>query len=151
MNIYTAHWKHDNDDYYASHNRKMFTTRELADAFLTDLLNYEHIGRYYVLEEEVYEEFIPLNDYDYDDYYENQYGRDYEEYDDADEFYSDPLEDYYSDVDMYKHKEISDMYNKHYHFSWGLGKNVMNTDSMWFTSDEIEAFREIWQRRLSAI
>jgi hypothetical protein len=96
MNIYTAHWKHDNDDYYASHNRKMFTTRELADAFLTDLLNYEHIGRYYVLEEEVYEEFIPLNDYDYDDYYENQYGRDYEEYDDADEFYSDPLEDYYS-------------------------------------------------------
>jgi hypothetical protein len=71
-------------------------------------------------------------------------------YDDADEFYSDPLEDYYSDVDMYKHEEISDMYNKHYHFSWGLGKNVMNTDSMWFTSDEIEAFREIWQRRLSA-
>jgi hypothetical protein len=76
----------------------------------------------------------------YDDYY-----------DDADEFYSDPLEDYYSDLAMYKHEEISDMYNKHYHFSWGLGKNVMNTDSMWFTSDEIEAFREIWQRRISAL
>ena len=75
----------------------------------------------------------------YDDYY-----------DDADEFYSDPLEDYYSDLAMYKHEEISDMYNKHYHFSWGLGKNVLHTDSAWFTSDEIEAFREIWQRRLSA-
>lgn len=61
MNIYTAHWKHDNDDYYAPHNRKMFTTRELADTFLTDLLNYEHIERYYVLEEEVYEEFVPID------------------------------------------------------------------------------------------
>ena len=71
-------------------------------------------------------------------------------YDDADEFYSDPLEDYYSDLAMYKHEEISDMYNKHYHFSWWIGKNVLHTDSMWFTSDEIEAFREIWQRRLSA-
>ena len=79
--------------------------------------------------------------YDQHDYY----------YDDADEFYSDPLEDYYDDLAMYKHEEISDMYNKHYHFSWGLGKNVMNTDSMWFTSDEIEAFREIWQRRISAL
>tara|TARA_R110000868_G_scaffold280353_1_gene540474 strand:+ start:599 stop:1033 length:435 start_codon:yes stop_codon:yes gene_type:complete len=144
MKIYTAHWKHYTDDYYAEYNRKMFTTRELADAFLTDLMDYEHIERYYVLEEEVYEEFIPSNDYC------NEYNDDLY-YDDADEFYSDPLEDYYSDLAMYKHEEISDMYNKHYHFSWGLGKNVMNTDSMWFTSDEIEAFREIWQRRISAL
>ena len=72
-------------------------------------------------------------------------------HDDADEFYSDPLEDYYSDLAMYKHEEISDMYNKHYHFSWWIGKNVLHTDSMWFTSDEIEAFRVIWQRRISAV
>ena len=147
MKIYTAHWKHYTDDYYAPHNRKMFTTRELADAFLTDLMNYEHIERYYVLEEDVHEEYVPSNDYDYDDYYANQYGRDY---DDADEFYCDPLEMHYSELKWYKEQEIDEMYNKHYHFSWGLGKNVMNTDSMWFTSDEIEAFRVIWQRRLSA-
>ena len=71
-------------------------------------------------------------------------------YDDADEFYSDPLEDYYSDLALYKHEEISDMYNKHYHYSWWIGKDVMNIDNLWFTSDEIEAFREIWQRRVSA-
>ena len=71
-------------------------------------------------------------------------------YDDADEFYSYPLEEYYSELKWYKEQEIDEMYNKHYHFSWGLGKNVLHTDSMWFTSDEIEAFREIWQRRLSA-
>jgi hypothetical protein len=143
MNIYTAYWKDPSDDYYDEYNRRMFTTRELADAFLTDLLNYEHINRYYVLEEEVYEEFVPSNDYAYDNDFEDLY------YDDADEFYCDPLEDYYSDLAMYKHEEISDMYNKHYHFSWGLGKNILHTDSAWFTSDEIEAFREICQRRIS--
>ena len=84
----------------------------------------------------------------YDNYYANEYGHDY--YDDADEFYSDPLQDYYSDLAMYKHEEISDMYNKHYHYSWWIGKDVMNIDNLWFTSDEIEAFREIWQRRVSA-
>ena len=74
---------------------------------------------------------------------------DAQEYYGDDEFYSDPLEDYYSDLAMYKHEEISDMYNKHYHYSWWIGKNVLHTDSMWFTSDEIEAFRVIWQRRIS--
>lgn len=72
-------------------------------------------------------------------------------YDDADEFYCDPLEEYYSELKWYKEQEIDEMYNKHYHFSWGLGKNVLHTDSAWFTSDEIEAFREIWQRRISAL
>ncbi len=75
----------------------------------------------------------------------------YDDSDNDDEFYSDPLEDYYSELAMYKHEEISDMYNKHYHHSWWIGKNVMNTDSHWFTSDEIEAFRIIWQRRISAM
>ena len=80
-----------------------------------------------------------------------EYGYDTQEYYGDDEFYSDPLEDYYSDLAMYKHEEISDMYNKHYHFSWWISKNVLHTDSMWFTSDEIEAFRVIWQRRISAM
>lgn len=61
MKIYTAYWKHSNDDYYAEYNRRMFTTRELADTFLTDLMNYEHIEKYYVLEEIVHEEHIPLD------------------------------------------------------------------------------------------
>ena len=71
MKIYTAYWKDPSDDYYDEYNRRMFTTRELADAFLTDLMNYEHIERYYVLEEEVYEEFSPteIDDEDDDDDY----------------------------------------------------------------------------------
>jgi hypothetical protein len=79
------------------------------------------------------------NPYDYDPYY-----------DDADEFYSCPLEEYYSELKWYKEQEIDDMYQVHNHFTRGLGQSVMNLDSYWFTSDEIEAFREIWQRRLSA-
>jgi hypothetical protein len=61
MKIYTAYFKYSQDDYYTEHNRKMFLNREDADAFLTDLLNYEHIERYYVLEEEVLEQFVPMD------------------------------------------------------------------------------------------
>jgi hypothetical protein len=147
MNIYTAHWKHYADDYYAPHNRRMFLYKEDADKFLDDLINYDGIDQYYILEETVFDQYSPMSDYDDDDY-DDGYCNDY--YDDADEFYSDPLEDYYSDLAMYKHEEISDMYNKHYHYSWWIGKDVMNIDNLWFTSDEIEAFREIWQRRVSA-
>ena len=56
-----------------------------------------------------------------------------------------------NELEYYKQEEMDNMYNVHYHYSWWIGKNVMNTDSMWFTSDEIEAFREIWQRRISAL
>lgn len=35
------------------------------------------------------------------------------------------------------------------YFTNGLGKNVLSKDALWFTSDEVEAFRVIWQRRLS--
>ena len=35
------------------------------------------------------------------------------------------------------------------HFTNGLGKKVLSKDAFWFTSDEVEAFRVIWQRRLS--
>jgi hypothetical protein len=61
MKIYTAHWKYNNDDYYAPHNRKMFLYREDADAFLTDVMNYEHVEKYYVLEEEVLEAHVPID------------------------------------------------------------------------------------------
>ena len=70
-------------------------------------------------------------------------------YDDADEFYSDPLEDYYSDLAWYKYDEIQEMYNEHNHFTRGLGQSVVHLDNLWFTSDETEAFREIWKRRIS--
>ena len=73
MKIYTAQWKYYTDDYYTPHNRKMFTTVELADAFLTDLMNYEHIERYYVLEETVNEEFVPM-DYEITSDWECSYG-----------------------------------------------------------------------------
>jgi hypothetical protein len=76
-----------------------------------------------------------------DDYYDSPYD---------DGYYCDPLEVHHSELAWYKQQEIDDMYNKHNHFSWWIGKNVLHTDSMWFTSDEIEAFRVIWQRRLSA-
>lgn len=60
MKIYTAHWKHYKDDYYAPYNRKMFTTRELANTFLDDIINYDGIERYYILEETVLEEYSPI-------------------------------------------------------------------------------------------
>jgi hypothetical protein len=75
----------------------------------------------------------------YDDYY-----------DDADEFYYDPLEQHYDELAWYKQEEMDNMYNTCNNFTRGLGQSVISLDSYWFTSDEIEAFREIWQRRLSA-
>ena len=81
-------------------------------------------------------------DDDYDNYYANEYGRDYY---DVDEWII-----HNDEQNWYKEQEIDDMYNKHYHYSWWIGKDVMNIDNLWFTSDEIEAFREIWQRRVSA-
>ena len=71
MKIYTAHWKYYTDDYYAPHNRRMFLNREDADKSLDDLLNYEGIEHYYILEEEVEEEYSPLaylDDDEEDDY-----------------------------------------------------------------------------------
>lgn len=145
MNIYTAHWKHYSDDYYAPHNRKMFLYREDADKFLDDLINYDGIDQYYILKETVFDQYSPMSDYDddYDDGYCNDY---YDE-----DWYFDELSVHIDDLEHYKKQEIEDMYNKHYHYSWWIGKDVMNIDNYWFTSDEIEAFREIWQRRLSAI
>lgn len=50
-----------------------------------------------------------------------------------------------------KEEEIKNLYNTHYYHSSCLGKNIMSSDNCWFTSDEIEAFRVIWQRRISAV
>lgn len=68
MKIFTAYWKCYTDDYYAAYNRQMFITREDADKFLDDLLDYEQVERYYVLEETVHEEFVPTNLIDEDEY-----------------------------------------------------------------------------------
>lgn len=145
MNIYTAHWKHYTDDYYASHNRQMFLNREDADKFLDDLINHEGIERYYILEETVYDQYSPSKYYstDYDDDYYNDY------YDD--DWSVDEWSMHNDDMEHYKQQEIDDMYKMNNHYSWWIGKNVLHTDSMWFTSDEIEAFRVIWQRRISAV
>jgi hypothetical protein len=68
-----------------------------------------------------------------------------------DEYWSiDEWSDHLNELEYYKQQEIDNLYDVFNQHSWWIGKNVMNTDSMWFTSDEIEAFREIWQRRLSA-
>ena len=63
----------------------------------------------------------------------------------------DVLSSYLDELKWYKQQELDDMYIKHNQFSKGIGTNVMNIDSHWFTSDEIEAFRVIWQRRISAM
>lgn len=83
--------------------------------------------------------------YDAHDYYESRYDND-------DECWSiDEWSDHLNELEYYKQEEMDNMYNVHYHYSWWIGKNVMSIDSYWFTSDEIEAFRVIWQRRISAM
>ena len=156
MNIYTAHWKYYTDDYYSPDNRKMFLYRKDADKFLDDLINYYGIDKYYILEETVFDQYSPQNDY-YDDF----------DYDDNDGYYNDyydedwPVDEwsaYNDEQQYYKDQEMEDMFNinnKHTicnesnNYSFIIGKNVMNIDSYWFTQDEIEAFRVIWQRRIS--
>jgi hypothetical protein len=77
---------------------------------------------------------------------------DYYSYDDEYcDYHNDVESRYYNDLEYYKQEEMDNMYDVHYHYSWWIGKNVINTDSYWFTSDEIEAFRVIWQRRISAM
>jgi hypothetical protein len=80
--------------------------------------------------------------YDTQEYYNSHFDDEYCDY------HNDFESRYYDDLAYYKQQEMDNMYDVHYHYSWWIGKNVMNTDSMWFTSDEIEAFRVIWQRRI---
>ena len=106
-----------------------------------DVLNSSYYEGQKVLLEDLINQCVHIEcSYDAQDYY-----------DDIDGYYYDPLEDYYNDLEHYKQQEIDNLYDVHYHYSWWIGKNVMSIDSYWFTSDEIEAFRVIWQRRISAM
>ena len=64
---------------------------------------------------------------------------------------------YFSNIDRYMlerrdfiEEQVENAHNTLY-FTRGIGKSVINLDSHWFTSDEIEAFKVIWQRRISAM
>ena len=92
----------------------------------------------YILEEQHYASNIDH----YCDYHDDYYDGDWS----VDEWSM-----HNDDMEHYKQQEIDDMYKINNHYSWWIGKNVLHTDSMWFTSDEIEAFRVIWQRRISAV
>jgi hypothetical protein len=81
----------------------------------------------------------------------NSYSYDEAEFEENNPYY------YFSDIDKYLierrdliEEQTEDAHNT-LHFTRGLGKSVINSDSYWFTSDEIEAFRVIWQRRISAM
>jgi hypothetical protein len=69
MNIYTAHWRHYTDDYYAAHNRRMFLNEQDANKFLDDLIVHDGLDDYYIMEETVFDQYSPTKDshYDYDD------------------------------------------------------------------------------------
>jgi hypothetical protein len=79
----------------------------------------------------------------YDAYYEQH----------EDEYWAvDEWDMHINDLEYYKQQEIENMFDKKDRdFIWYVGKDVMNINNLWFTSDEIEAFKEIWQRRISAI
>lgn len=54
-------------------------------------------------------------------------------------------------ISDYKREEMLNKIVKlHNYFQDSLGKNVINNESYWFTSDEQDAFKVIWQRRISA-
>ena len=83
--------------------------------------------------------------------YENQ-----QDYDDAEYETNNPYY-YFSDIDKYMLErrdlieEQVEYAHKILYFTRGIGKSITNLDSYWHTSDEIEAFRVIWQRRISAV
>ena len=108
------------------------------DVALKTASNWEYYLGQYTLCKELLSQCVHIEcSYDAHNYY-------------GDEYYDDQVEQYCDDLEYYKQEEMDNMYDVHYHYSWWIGKNVINTDSYWFTSDEIEAFRIIWQRRLSA-
>lgn len=81
------------------------------------------------------------------DYYEDEYYMSH-----YDESYAvDELQLHLDELKWYKQQEIDEMYNKYNHFSWWIPRKILSVDNLWFTSDEIEAFRVIWQRRISAM
>jgi hypothetical protein len=92
-----------------------------------------------------------INEYNEAIYYSQQDAYDDGYYDGFDEYYQiDELEEHRSLMEHYKQEEIDILFDSN-HFTNGMGVLVIPKDSYWFTSDEIEAFRVIWQRRISAI
>jgi hypothetical protein len=87
------------------------------------------------------------------EYYDYNYDNQQEYYDDCsdDDWSVDDYQIFMDELNWYAQQEIDEMYNKHNNFTSFVGKSVMNIDSYWFNSDEIEAFRTIWQRRISAM
>lgn len=90
-------------------------------------------------------------DYDSEDYYNSHFDHDDAEFEENNPYY------YFSDIDKYMierrdliEDQVEDAHNT-LHFTRGLGKSIINLDSYWFTSDEVEAFRVIWQRRIFAM
>jgi hypothetical protein len=109
-----------------------------------DVLNSSYYEGQKVLLEDLINQCVHIEcSYDAHDYY--SYDDEYCDY------HNDVESRYYDDMEHYKQQEMDNMYDVHYHYSWWIGKNVMSIDSYWFTSDEIEAFRVIWQRRISAM
>ena len=61
MTIYTVCWKEVTDDYCTPYNRKMFIDVEDADRFLQDLLRYDDLHTFHIIEEKVFEQYSPIN------------------------------------------------------------------------------------------
>lgn len=131
-------------------------------AYLKDMSetasNWEYyLGQYNLCEELLYYNSHPKGDWECNEgtlhSYEDACYCSYEraEFEDNNPYY------YFSDIDKYMlerrdliEEQVENAHNILY-FTRGIGKSVINLDSYWFTSDEIEAFRLIWQRRISAI
>ena len=107
----------------------------------------QHSVTHYSAQEELLEHLLDKCvhvecNYDTQEYYDSHFD---------DEYWSiDEWSDHINELEYYKQQEIDNLYDVFNQHSWFLGKNVLSIDSLWFTSDEIEAFRTIWQRRISA-
>ncbi len=110
-----------------------------------------HSGREELLEDLISQQNEMLYSDQQNAYENGYYGFDDAEFEDNNPYY------YFSDIDRYMlerrdliEEQVENAHNN-LHFTRGIGKSVINSDNHWFTSDEIEAFRVIWQRRISAM
>jgi hypothetical protein len=110
-----------------------------------------HSGREELLEDLISQQNEMLYSDQQNAYDDGYYGYDEAEFENNNPYY------YFSDIDRYMlerrdliEEQVEDAHNN-LHFTRGIGKSVINSDNYWFTSDEVEAFRVIWQRRISAM
>jgi isoleucyl-tRNA synthetase len=110
-----------------------------------------HSGREELLEDLISQQNEMLYSDQQNAYENGYYGFDDAEFEDNNPYY------YFSDIDRYMlerrdliEEQVENAHNN-LHFTRGIGKSVINSDNHWFTSDEVEAFRVIWQRRISAM